>query len=125
MEGCDFQEIDFIDLSFELHQVFTVSCRDGGMKEYDVAIIGGGFAGLACARKAASQGMRTVVLERKADLGSNIRTTGILVKEAADLLHLPEHLGKSIGGVRLSRQTENPSIFVRRVIRLSRQILRA
>lgn len=39
------------------------------MKEYDVAIVGGGFAGLACARKAASQGMRTVVLERKADLG--------------------------------------------------------
>lgn len=71
------------------------------MKEYDVAIIGGGFAGLACARKAASCGMRTVVLERKADLGSNIRTTGILVKEAADLLHLPKHLGKNIGGVRL------------------------
>ena len=71
------------------------------MKEYDVAIIGGGFAGLACARKAASQGMRTVVLERKADLGNNIRTTGILVKEAADLLNLPQHLGKSIGGVRL------------------------
>lgn len=71
------------------------------MKDYDVAIVGGGFAGLACARKAASQGMRTVVLERKADLGSNIRTTGILVKEAADLLNLPQHLGKNIGGVRL------------------------
>ena len=71
------------------------------MKEYDIAIVGGGFAGLACARKAAGKGMRTVVLERKADLGSNIRTTGILVKEAADLLNLPQHLGKCISGVRL------------------------
>lgn len=71
------------------------------MQEYDIAIVGGGFAGLACARRAACHGMRTVVLERKSDLGSNMRTTGILVKEAADLLKLPAHLCRNIEGVRL------------------------
>lgn len=71
------------------------------MDQSDITIIGAGFAGLACARKAAHQGMRTVVLERKTCPAANIRTTGILVKEAADLLHLPAHLGRHISGVRL------------------------
>ncbi|MGB0991008.1 MAG: NAD(P)/FAD-dependent oxidoreductase [Akkermansiaceae bacterium] len=67
----------------------------------DLTIIGAGFAGLSCACTAAAQGIKTVVLERKPCPGANIRTTGILVKEAADLLHLPEHLGRHIRGVRL------------------------
>lgn len=71
------------------------------MEQNDITIIGAGFAGLACARAAASRGMKTVVLERKVCPGANIRTTGILVKEAADLLKLPPHLGKDIGGIRL------------------------
>lgn len=71
------------------------------MEQNDITIIGAGFAGLACARRAANQGMKTVVLERKACPGMNIRTTGILVKEAADLMKLPSHLGRHIGGVRL------------------------
>jgi digeranylgeranylglycerophospholipid reductase len=71
------------------------------MEQADVTIIGGGFAGLACARKASHLGMKTVVLERKPCPGANIRTTGILVKEAADSLKLPPHLGRDIGGVRL------------------------
>ncbi|MFK7911079.1 MAG: NAD(P)/FAD-dependent oxidoreductase [Akkermansiaceae bacterium] len=71
------------------------------MEQNDITIIGAGFAGLACARNAAKQGMKTTVLERKPDPGANIRTTGILVKEAADLLKLPPHLGKEISGVRL------------------------
>ncbi len=71
------------------------------MEQNDITIIGAGFAGLACARRAASQGMRTAVLERKPCPGANIRTTGILVKEAADLLNLPSHLSRHISGVRL------------------------
>jgi geranylgeranyl reductase family protein len=71
------------------------------MEQHDITIIGAGFAGLACARRAAQQGMKTLVLERKACPGANMRTTGILVKEAADLLHLPAHLGRNISGVRL------------------------
>jgi len=71
------------------------------MKENDITIIGAGFAGLACARTSAQQGMKTVVLERKPCPGANIRTTGILVKEAAELLNLPAHLSRDISGVRL------------------------
>ena len=71
------------------------------MEEKDITIIGAGFAGLACARTAARQGMRTMVLERKPCPGANMRTTGILVKEAADVLKLPSHLGREINGVRL------------------------
>lgn len=75
--------------------------QSGGMEENDITIIGAGFAGLACAKSAARQGMKTMVLERKPCPGANIRTTGILVKEAADLLKLPAHLGRDIRGVRL------------------------
>ncbi len=71
------------------------------LQQNDITIIGAGFAGLACARTAAAQGMKTVVLERKPCPGANIRTTGILVQEAADLLKLPKHLGRKISGVRL------------------------
>ncbi len=67
----------------------------------DLSIIGGSFAGLACARAAATQGLNTVVFERKSCPGERVRTTGILVKEAADILRLPSHLGRAIGGVRL------------------------
>ena len=55
------------------------------MENNDITIIGAGFAGLACARSAAQQGMKTTVLERKPCPGARIRTTGILVKEAGDL----------------------------------------
>jgi digeranylgeranylglycerophospholipid reductase len=75
--------------------------HSGGMEQNDITVIGAGFAGLACAKSAARQGMKTMVLERKPCPGTNIRTTGILVKEAADLLKLPPHLGRNIGGVRL------------------------
>ena len=66
------------------------------MEKNDVTVIGAGFAGLACARSCAAQGMKTSVLERKSCPGAKIRTTGILVKEAADLLKLPQHLCKEI-----------------------------
>ena len=71
------------------------------LTQNDLTIIGAGFAGLSCARTAAAQGLDTLVLERKPCPGANIRTTGILVKEAADLLKLPAHLSKKITGVRL------------------------
>jgi digeranylgeranylglycerophospholipid reductase len=67
----------------------------------DVTIIGAGFAGLACARVAAAKGLKTLVLERKPCPGANMRTTGILVNEAANIMGLPAHLGRKIGGVRL------------------------
>lgn len=67
----------------------------------DLAIVGGGFAGLTCAQAAAARGARTVVLERKRDVGAQCHTTGILVKEVADAWDVPRALTRRIHGVRL------------------------
>src|SRR5262245_17547265 len=67
----------------------------------DVAVVGAGFAGLACARVAAARGLRTVVLDRKADPGAAPHTTGLLVKEAADEWDVPRAITRKIHGIRL------------------------
>ena len=67
----------------------------------DVEIAGASFAGLACARTCAARGLRTVVWERKRDPGDAVRTTGLLVKEAADEEDPPLELTRRIRGVRL------------------------
>ncbi|MEO8475943.1 MAG: NAD(P)/FAD-dependent oxidoreductase [Actinomycetota bacterium] len=66
-----------------------------------VEIVGASFAGLACAQACAARGLRTVVWERKRDAGEGVRTTGLLVKEAADELDPPLELTRKIHGVRL------------------------
>jgi flavin-dependent dehydrogenase len=68
---------------------------------YDLAIVGGGFAGLVCARSAALRGLHTVVLERQPAPGHRIHTTGLLVKEVAERLEAPPRLTRRIRGVRL------------------------
>lgn len=50
----------------------------------DVVVVGASFAGAACALAAARAGLHVVVLERKADPGERLRTTGIIVREAAE-----------------------------------------
>jgi digeranylgeranylglycerophospholipid reductase len=71
----------------------------------DCVVVGASFAGLACATALARAGMRVVVLERKADVGDKLHTTGILVKDAVDqvalLDGLPPALVRRIEGVRL------------------------
>jgi flavin-dependent dehydrogenase len=71
------------------------------LRRYDLVIVGGSFAGLACARTAASRGLKVAVIERKRDAGEAVRTTGILVKEAAEETDIPAQLTKLIRGVRL------------------------
>lgn len=75
-------------------------------ERYDLAIAGAGFAGLVAARRAAERGLRVVVLERKAEPGRPVHTTGILVKEAFDLLTtqvgaIPPELWRAVPGIRL------------------------
>ena len=67
----------------------------------DVEIAGASFAGLACARTCAARGLKTVVWERKRDPGQAVRTTGLLVKEAADEEDPPLEITRRIHGVRL------------------------
>lgn len=71
------------------------------MRRYDLIIVGASFAGLACARTAALRGLKVAVVERKSDPGEGVRTTGILVKEAAEETDIPSHLTRLIRGVRL------------------------
>jgi len=71
------------------------------MRQYDLTIVGGGFAGLVCARVVALRGLRVAVLEAKPDAGARPHTTGIMVKEAADEVDIPARLTRRIRGVRL------------------------
>jgi flavin-dependent dehydrogenase len=67
----------------------------------DVVVAGAGFAGLACATELAKRGIAVTLLERKKTPGTALHTTGILVREAAELLKPPEHLVRKISEVRL------------------------
>jgi flavin-dependent dehydrogenase len=72
--------------------------------DFDVVVVGASFAGAACAIAAAQRGLRVCVLERKRDPGDKLRTTGIIVKEAAEhtlLNRLPAAMTRRIGEVRL------------------------
>lgn len=71
----------------------------------DCVVIGASFAGLACALALAKRGARVTVLEKKADAGAKLRTTGIIVKDAIDQIALldtlPVALTRRIHTVRL------------------------
>lgn len=71
---------------------------------FDVVVVGASFAGAACAIAAAQRGLRVCVLERKHDPGAKLRTTGIIVKEAAEqtlLNQLPAAMTLRVEDVRL------------------------
>jgi digeranylgeranylglycerophospholipid reductase len=70
-------------------------------EQFDLVIIGGSFAGLACARTAALRGLKVAVVDSKPEPGVRVRTTGIVVKEASDDFDLPAHLMRKVRGVRL------------------------
>ncbi len=84
--------------------VTTLQCTLSRL-QMDCVVVGASFAGLACATALARAGMRVTVLEKKADPGEKLHTTGIIVKEAIDqvtlLDGLPAELVRRINGVRL------------------------
>ncbi|MDE2943317.1 MAG: NAD(P)/FAD-dependent oxidoreductase [Gemmatimonadota bacterium] len=69
--------------------------------DYDLVVVGAGFAGLACARRAAERGLSVLVLERQSEPGERIHTTGILVKEAWEEWAAPASLVRRIQSVRV------------------------
>jgi len=71
------------------------------VRDFDLVIVGASFAGLVCARVAATRGLRTAIIEAKRDPGARVHTTGILVKEADEEIDTPPHLTRTIHGVRL------------------------
>jgi len=70
-------------------------------RNFDLVIVGGSFAGLACARTAALRGLKVAVIDAKQEPGARVRTTGILVKEAIDDFDVPSPLMRKVRGVRL------------------------
>jgi flavin-dependent dehydrogenase len=71
------------------------------IQRFDLVIVGGSFAGLACARTAALRGLKVAVIDSKPEPGARVRTTGIVVKEASDDFDLPARLMRKVRGVRL------------------------
>src|SRR5215467_8894837 len=71
------------------------------IRKFDLVIVGGSFAGLACARTAALRGLKVAVIDSKKEPGARVRTTGIVVKEASDDFDLPARLMRKVRGVRL------------------------
>ena len=69
--------------------------------DFDLAIVGASFAGLAAARTAAARGLSVVVVEAKREPGARVHTTGIFVREAIDEIDLPARLMRRVPGVRL------------------------
>ena len=66
--------------------------RNSSYPQTDCVVVGASFAGLACASVLARAGMRVTVLERKADPGEKLHTTGIIVKDAIDQIALLDGL---------------------------------
>jgi flavin-dependent dehydrogenase len=73
--------------------------------KHDCVVVGASFAGLACATALAEAGARVTVIERKADAGEKLHTTGILVRDAVDQVPLLDGLSpalvRRVDGVRL------------------------
>jgi digeranylgeranylglycerophospholipid reductase len=72
---------------------------------YDLVVVGASFAGLACARAAALEGLRVLLIDKKPTAGARLHTTGMIVKDAVDaipwLREVPRELVRRIEGVRL------------------------
>lgn len=68
---------------------------------YDLVIVGASFSGLIAARTAAHRGLKVAVIDAKREPGARVRTTGLLVKEAADETDIPAALTRRIRGARI------------------------
>jgi geranylgeranyl reductase family protein len=78
-----------------------IAMATGRTAQFDLIIVGAGFAGLAAARTTASRGLKVAVIDAKREPGVRLHTTGILVPEAVDELDIPFHFTRRIPGVRL------------------------
>lgn len=76
-------------------------CRAMHPGTWDLIVVGAGFAGLACAKRAAERGLSVLVVDQQSSPGQHVRTTGILVKEAQAEWAAPPALVREIRHVRL------------------------
>src|SRR5258708_29008793 len=77
--------------------------------DYDVVVVGASFAGLSFAGAAAARGLRTLVLERDAEVGRVVRTTGVLFSDVLDVLDVPQrYLMNAVRRIRLRPPNHDP-----------------
>ena len=80
---------------------------------YDVIVVGASFAGLAFAGAAAVRGLRVLVLERDAEIGGVVRTTGVLFSDVLDVMDVPARfLMNAVRRIRI-QPPGTPSIEIR------------
>jgi len=69
---------------------------------YDVIVVGASFAGLSFASVAAARGLRVLVLEKDAEIGGVVRTTGVLFSDVLDVTDVPaRYLMNSVRRIQL------------------------
>jgi flavin-dependent dehydrogenase len=85
---------------------------------YDVIVVGASFAGLSFASVAAARGLRVLVLERDADIGNVVRTTGVLFCDVLDVLDVPaQYLMNSVRQIRIQTPDQKPITISSRAFR--------
>ena len=59
-------------------------------RDCDALVVGGGLAGLVCARGLASAGLSVWLIDQKRHLGERVHTTGIFVRRTLEDFTLPD-----------------------------------
>ena len=79
------------------------------MNGYDVAVVGAGLAGLACARDLAERGRSVALIDQKPELSDSVHTTGIFVRRTLEDFEFPQGcLGPVIRDVTLYSPRRRP-----------------
>jgi geranylgeranyl reductase len=61
------------------------------MEHYEVIIVGGGPAGLECARELSNSSLRVLLLEKREGFGDKLCAGGLTLKDM-EILPLPDHV---------------------------------
>ncbi|MGH7778956.1 MAG: flavin monoamine oxidase family protein [Candidatus Binataceae bacterium] len=92
----------------------------GAVKDYDVVIIGGGFAGITAARELTSRGLRSVILEARNRLGGRTLTrefAGVSIELGGGSIHWSQpHVWSELVryGLKIkSDRAPNPRVWLR------------